>query len=379
MDNNIVKLTENGIKRLHILAVESPKSDVQKAKDINEFCDYNTFIKEYNILVKQNKIDSRVMSLKKIYDEYHKINLFKLGRVSRYLTDFDIYYEKILDYLLKIVNDDSKSELYKAYEAYSYFCSGNKLKNFMYKNGTMNFRDRCKDKIKTMYEVMNEWDQKGLNTEIKFYINNSTMYDTNKYAEFIIKEFNNTNIENINQFLYLYGINKEIFDYCLNTVKETNVDLYSKYVTKYQQYIEYSLKYFDLLMKQIKLKCVDIALLAKYIPFQHDPSFKLSCFRLLEKYKPEYLVTFKKFLFDYKISDLSFKKIDYTNILNTKVIINDIELNKDDNNNIINYINNIGLEPNNITYKVYRDKYIKGQLNNDLFSSKEQYTIIPKA
>lgn len=359
MENNI---TINLIDKLYEIATDKNKTDYQKAFFMYKLCSYNDFINYYNTIKNSNKsVELKaILNTYKYLEEYNIIN----NKIAK--NTLNIKETNELDLMINIIKSNM-SEINKAIYIYK-----------LYKNKTLfstslksiidgSWHEENDEKIIFIYHTMKNWELNGIKKEADYYLKTEKLYDVSTYSLFIVKKFIDTPVDKLLHFYTNNGIDKQIFEYAVSVVNEIDIDLYKNYLEKVNLLEKYNLKQIDMLYNCIKTnKNPDgsnftIWDFLKNIPFQ-DTFSKRNLTSFIQENRPNMLSTFLCYLGNNKINASSFELYNNLNNENDKVIINGREITEEDYSNIINYINDNGLIPNNITVRLVRERYLNNEL-----------------
>lgn len=91
------------------------------------------------------------------------------------------------------------------------------------------------EKIREISKKLHEYENNGVYDNVKYILRMESYYIFYDYAKFIIEKYVNTESYITHKFLSSLGIDKSVLDYCLEIIKELNVDLYKEYLSKKEE------------------------------------------------------------------------------------------------------------------------------------------------
>ena len=229
--------------------------------------------------------------------------------------------------------------------------------------------------ILTLYK---EYESKGIIADVRYFYLIQHYLETFKYCKFIISSYISLDeFCNFDKFLLDYGIDKDIFNYCVDNVKELDVDLYNLYISKKVEndklFVDYTKEVMHDIYNGITTGQLldetnfDLLEFMKRIPFYKNST---AYFHFISRFLKENNVYGSDVIIDYmKCKHMNISKFYFLltdNVLRrTKTIVNGREVSSDDVDIIVKYLkcNNVPIV--NSTYLVARDKYLNGEIDID--------------
>lgn len=234
-------LTEEEINNL-ITIINSGLSDFEKAQQLRAICKGTVLLNNIN---KYETTDfKKAVILKRVLSYYEKYE--NLGYMKTHYTPYkctpeelDIRKEKLIK-LSQTLNSNLSEynkamiifELYKDSEVFR------RSYSLFIKLGTSDPRlDSIREELKNFdyyYNKMKEYERLGYLIDYRYYHKTTDYRENYPYAKYIINQYLNTNSYNFNDFLEEYGLTENAFNFCLETLKELDVDLFNQYQEKHQ-------------------------------------------------------------------------------------------------------------------------------------------------
>ena len=349
-----------------------------------------------------------ILNLKKIVNE-EELNLVKSKLRDKHRHYYaSVRYEKMKDLYLPILNEIVEiyslqiPEFEKLYKMSFLIGSSQELKNayrwFVIPMINTSFIDDLV-KIEEFYIKAEEND--AFET-IKYIKNKRKYFECYKYASFLISSYiENSKSYNTKIFLDTYGIDSEIFNYCIKVIEELDVDLFNRYKEKYKanMQVRYNIKIqkfeeISLGIKTGKLstgKEFDILDFYKLVPFKSNAVAKEDFHEMIKinpklKYHSSFIQRISSYLREtlpeeyYTIMNYiqSNKVVDGVNdfvspevLKEWTTIINNRRITNEENELIFKYIEQNNLPKIHGVYREIRNRYLNGDITDEDIIQKE--------
>ena len=222
---------------------------------------------------------------------------------------------------------------------------------------------------------------------------------TYDYCRFIVESYISEDSYLIEDFFDKYGIDIEIFRFCINAVDEFDVDLFKKF-QKIQAIKRKKIHFHNLMTIRDIADAIDTGFFKDGVPFDSIEFLKRIPFKgnsssireleyFLEKYGNKYKDKILGYLFE-NIGDsteliaINSKNLYFSSVADFDKIYDEISvLSSDEIYGINQYIKNHEIPLIRATFKIIKNKYTNGELDleneNHIFSGKRKvkYFIIP--
>lgn len=307
------------------------------------------YYKRYNDLINKQTDYKNLFSMIDIYEsnlsDYDKlVEMFKL-----YNESIEFFHE-ILDFVLFNEENIIVERLIEVYNFYSINEKNNNLKEAIYLHNI---------------EAINS-----------FY----------NYSNFIINSFINDIPYDKEEFYNDFGINEEVFNYCVEVIHEVDVNLYNKYISSLNRYKilnkEHSISQLEDISYAIEngrfMDNTEFSELEfiKRFPFK-EFNFRKTLINFIKENNLYGMDNILLFIYNNRIINQSFDYISIYDILKTKTIVNGKELTNDDYSIIINYLINNDLPLVARSYYLVKKMYLNNELNVLPKTPKKLKTLIP--
>lgn len=222
-----------------------------------------------------------------------------------------------------------------------------------------------------------ENEEAGIFLDIQNFYKTKNLREVLEYARFIVLNYINGEYNSFDEFLKYYEINKQIFEQCIISVEEFDVDLYKKYLLKKEEIREKERKHKQEIMHNLYVGITTGALLdgtkfdllefIKRLPFKKvGTKFCYEITNFLRKNNPTEEATIMIYIKDNKLDKESFNYALNVNYLyQTKCVINGREITNEEIDLIIEYLKQNNIPVVNKTYLLAREKYLNNQINLD--------------
>lgn len=390
MQENI--LTMQNIKYM-LDIVNSDLSNQDKATKLYAYCNYHSLRYNYDLfkdLQGEKDIEKRKILLDSltrlisIYQEYDnkgyftlsknpykctlaeiEIRLIKINEVSSILNSNDTDYHKAEKLLGLFDNSESFRKSYSLFIKYG--------KN---DNRLISARQAL-DEFDLLLTKFRELEQKGIIENTKYVLSIKNYLQNYNYAKFVISNYiSSSESYKENEFLDELGIDKEVFNYCIETIEELDIDLYNKYLEKKEtnNKVRYIRNYNTIsdLANGIRTGLLsdgtpfELLEFIKRVPFKNSNYFIKAIADFMKRNNHPNFKAIMSYIYTNKLNSSSaFSPLNFKSIYGTRTIINGIEITHEANNVIIEYLklNNIPLI--NKAYVLARTKYINGEITPD--------------
>lgn len=234
-------LTEKEINKL-LFIVNSDLQDFEKAKQLRTICKGTTLLMNINKYETTNF--KNAVTLKKILSYYEKYE--NLGYMRRHYNSYKCTMEELnvrKENLIKLsqILKSKLSEYQKAMNIFELYKDSEIFRrsySLFLKNGTNDSKlDSIKEELKNIdyyYTKIKEYERLGYLAEYHYYQKTTDYRENYPYAKYIANQYLNTNYYNFNDFLEEYGLTETAFNFCLETLKELDVNFFNQYQEKHQ-------------------------------------------------------------------------------------------------------------------------------------------------
>ena len=309
--------------------------------------------------------------------EYQQKGFFK----HTYHANLDEIKERLikLNVAYDIINSDA-SDYYKLDRLLCIYRDSNDFKrqySYMIKLGAEDPRlDIARDAFNEydyLYTSFREYEAKC--SDFVKYSKKKESYNQNyQYAEFVITSYIESDKYKKDEILSSLGIDENIFDFCVSTIEETDVDLYRKFLDKKElnnkiRFIKNKVQLSSLIndMKLVEDGKYDVVQFLTRVPFKDSKNFISTLFDFVSRVFPEDFSMIKNYIYDNRLhASANFKPVDVMDVYNTKTTVNGVEVSDFDKANIFNYIkvNNIPLIIK--TYSIILFRYMSGEITPEM-------------
>lgn len=372
-------LTEEEINNL-ITIINSDLSDFEKAKQLRAVCKGAVLLNNIN---KYETTDfKKAVILKRVLSYYEKYG--QLGYMKTHYTPYkctpeelDIRKEKLIK-LSQTLNSNI-SEYNKAMTIFELYKDSEVFRrsySLFIKHGASDpILDSIREELKNVdyyYNKMKEYERLGYLIDYRYYQKTTDYREIYPYAKYITNQYLNTNSYNFNDFLECYGLTETAFNFCLEILKELDVDLFNQYQEKHQ--ISENL----LLMHNIEIfKDLSLGITTGYLKdgteFNAFEFFK----RLPISSNGALYTNLKKYFVHNKIEGINlilnyvcrnnFQVTEVTKTLDSEQILNSYNNNPTLDINairiILTYLQQNNIPINKITYNYAKNMYLNNEFN----------------
>lgn len=358
--------------------INSDLSDTEKATKLYSFCNYHTILRNA-AMYKKLGLDE-VEQLKAIYDDFDKRGCFALAKNPYKCTLEEIELRLIkLSMAMEIVNSEI-NEYNKAEQLLKLYQSAEELRKtyalfikFGKKDARLDVARSALDNFDNIFNTFKILEDKGVIGNVKYALSIKDYFDNYQYASFVIGHYI-TSSESYKErnFLTELGIDKEIFEFCVSTIEELDVELYKQYEDKKQQNAK--IRYMHNVMTITALAegintgilpdgtPFDMLEFLKRVPFKYSKNFMQTITEFMKKNNPNDYNAIISYIYSNRLHlGTVFNPLDTKSLYQTKTTINGIEITNEDNDTIIDYlkINNIPVISK--AYTLARTKYLNGE------------------
>lgn len=372
--------------------VNSNLSEEAKAVKLYSFCNKHNLKNSataYNLF--QLPGVDRINELMKIYEDYEKKQLFNIfkGNYRCTLEEIALRINKINE-IYSVINSDV-SDYNKAAKLLSFFNNSEEFRRsyaLFIKYGKDDERlDSARDALDNfdmLYNKFKEYEEKGITEFVKYVLNVQGYADNYDYAKFVVEYYvESPESYKTSKFLKKFGIDEDIFKFCISAIKELDVDLYQQYLEKKE--------------KNNRIRClrnaetiVDLAngikfgILAdgtqfdvfefiKRVPFKRSSDFLSRLIDFMRVNNRQEMGTIMRYMRANRLyTPSAFVPLNIEGLYQTKTIINGVELTNEDNDTIIDYLRVNNLPVVNRTYILARDKYLNGEFTAEMVEKQKE-------
>lgn len=357
---------------------------------------YNTIISDASDYDKAMEIDriiipALVVLIDKDYEhrefvvskikEYQQKGLFK----HTYHASFVEVKERLerLNSAYDIINSDA-SDYCKLEQLLRIFKSSTDFKKqfyYMVKLGSQDPRLEigrvALDNFADLYTKFKDYESKCSDI-VKYTAKKESYYQNYQYAKFVVTKYIESGYYKESIIFSSLGIDKDIFNFCVATIEETDVDLYKQYLAKQElnnkiRFVKNREQLLSLIndMKLAKDKEFDLIEFLRRVPFTDETNmgstFAPTLFDFVQRVCPEDYEIIKNYIYGNKLhSSMNLKPLQIYNLYNTKTVVNGVEVTNSDIQNIFRYlkVNNIPLISK--TYSIILSRYMNGEITPDM-------------
>ena len=305
-----------------------------------------------------------------------------LGGINMFNNPYRCSDKVLIDRLFKInkayviiksdISDYIKGEeLLKLYKSSEDFRRSYSL---LIKYGTKDYRlyisREALDNYDLIYRKFKEYERKDIIGNIN-YLNRVSDYINNyKYAKFVINHYIESNISyKETDFLSDLGIEKEVFNFCVLTIKELDLELYQKYLYKkeynkrvrFVRNVEVIKDLANGINTGILKDCTPFDLLEfmRRIPFKKEKDFILKLIEFMKRNTPKEFDTIINYINKNKLYlESAWAPLDLDSIYSNVKVIRGVKITRYDNDVILDYLKVNDIPITYLTYLLARKKYI---------------------
>lgn len=330
-------------------------------------------------------------------EEEKAIKLYSFCNLHSLISNRDLYntleleqVEKFKE-LIRVYRDYEAKDYTKVEQLLSLFKSAEEFRKtyalfnkYGKKDERLSLARIALDNFDLLYTKFKEYEAKGIIDNVRYVLSIQNYLQNYEYAKFAIGHYiESSESYKESKFLSELGLDKDIFNFCVSTIEELDVDLYKQFLEK----------------KEInkKIRCVknaetitnlangintgilsdgtqfDLLEFIKRIPFKSSNNFTFVLIDFMKRNNPDDMNTIIKYIYSNGLNTPSaFAPLDFKEIYTTKTIINGVEITNADNNIIIDYlrVNNIPLI--NKTYVLARTKYLNGEITTEMVQKQKE-------
>ena len=364
--------------------LNSELAEDEKMKILYNICTYSNVCRSLdNFKYKNSK--TREVTMLEAVKEFYEDNLFGIYN-RKYKSSYRCSIEEMVIRLEKIVEarniiNTKESDYEKAYKLYLLYNNSYELKKqytYFIKYGENDERlDFAREALNDFVNVYNkyvEYENNGLIKNAAYFFKNNDYFINYNYAKFVVSCYvNSSDSYKESIFLPELGIGKEIFEFCVKTVEELDVDLYTKYLEKRE--INKKIRF---IKNKKTIEELAVGIKTGFLP--NGEIFDMLEFIKMVPFKgKDFASVIEDFMKTSNMSEISiimnyinsnklhlptaFKEIKLDELYNTKMIVGNREITKEDIDYIIEYLN---LKNILVTYKTFtfaRNKYLAGEIN----------------
>lgn len=384
-------LSINDVKSMFDI-INSGLGDEIIATKLSSYCDYHTIlesIRMYNIF----ELDGieQLNNLKLVYEDLNKTVGLNLEKISCKINLEEINQSLMkINKAIEIINSDD-NEYNKAEKLLELYKNAEDLRKnvaLLIKYGKS---DESLDNITVPLDnydnILNyykELEDKGIFDNIKYALSIKDYFYNYQYASFVINHYITSSKSYIERmFLRELGISKEVYDFCLKTIEELDVELYKKYQAKKEENAKIrhirNTTTIENLAEGIKTGILpdgtefNMLEFLKRIPFKNKPNFISTLTQFMRNCTPNEYHTIMSYIRNNRLNaDNVFKPLEVKTLYEMKIIINGIELTKQDIDTIVDYLKLNGFPVINKTFVLARTKYLNGEFTKETIREQKQ-------
>lgn len=393
-NNEVTILSEESINNIYNM-LNSNLSESEKLIRLRSACKRLSIIADsliyYHIELKDTET---IMKLLFIY-KYFENKIYKVYFIKK----DDIYKctsEQIKERIVKIniLNDIMNSDMSDYNKVEKFLELFNSVEEFrksyslFHKYGLEN--DKLKlgiDAIKcykSIYAKLKEYEEQGIVSKVKYVMNKYGYYQNYEYARFIVTGYiNYKDSQNLTKFLNKYGINKDIFDYCIKTIEELDVDLYKTYMEK--KTINMEKRCFNNKITIHKLAIgirtgklpngseFNMIEFIKRIPFKRSDRFLFTINDFMKRNNPDDQNIIINYILQNKMQKPGyFKELNFSELYNGVTTINGEKFTNKDIKLIFEYMRLNEIPFLKKTYALIKVKYLNGKITEESIQKQKE-------
>lgn len=382
--------------------IYSDLEEEKKALKLYEICNekiLNKNLELYNTLNLNEK--EKLNEIKKIYKKYDEKKLFDKVKNQYKCTIEEVELRlKKLNLVYEIITSN-ENEYYKAEKLLNLFQSSEEFKKIyclIYKYGKdkFEFAKEALNNYEMLYQKFREYEDKKIIKSVNYILSIQDYLQNYEYAKFIVEKYIKTD-DSYKEKIFLdnYGIDKEIFEFCIETIKELDEELYKKYLERKLMNNRirsaYNTKMIHILAESIKKgklpdgKKMDLFEFVKRLPIKRRERTMYLLTGFMKKNNEEDMTIIIDYMKENGLcKSTSFNQLSLKNIYETKHTISKIKITNEDNDIIIDYLKINDIPIIYKTYALARKKYLEGEITKEIveqlkekYKAKEKVIIIP--
>ena len=284
--------------------------------------------------------------------------------------------------LLNKVLKANINEYIKVNFMFKLFKNSNELRTsykLLIKHGNNDSRlDVIRDELNNFDTIMNlysQYEKSEIASVFKYYDGYKGYFANNDYAHFVIEYYINSNKSyDLDAFLNLLGIDKNLFSYSVSTIKELDPVLYQRFLEKEKTNKELINKKNADIIREI-IGGIKTGILSDCTPFDALEFIKRIPFKnggflclLKESMSNNITKQDERVIVEYMVKNNLYKTdlfspFNIRLVYNVKTILNGIEITNDDNDIIFDYLRVNDIPIIKASYLIARDKYLNGEID----------------
>lgn len=360
--------------------LNSEMEEKEKIKKLYSICSYSNLINSL-ICCRHKNPESREVKMLTIIKEFYEEKTLKIYKKSYRcsLEEMDDRLERIIEALDIIKSSEKDYE--KAFKLYGLYRSSQELRRsctYFIKFGDdddrLDYAREALDNFDNIYNKYIEYENNGIMKDIAYFLRKQDYFINYNYAKFVVScyiNFENSYKEAI--FLPEIGIDKKIFEFCVKTIEELDIDLYKKYLEKREANNKIRFIKNKLTIKELAEgirtgflpngDTFDMLEFIKRVPFKGKDFANIIADFMKTSNMPEFTIIMNYINNNKLYLPSTFKEIDICELYSIKMVVGNRELMKEDIDYIIEYLN---LKNIIITYKTFtlaRNKYLNGEIS----------------
>ena len=372
--------------------VDSDLSDEEKAIKLHSFCSERCLKNSLSACkVYGLPYSEKIIKLIEIYEDYKARGLFDIFKRNYKCTleEIELRIKKINDFYKAVISEDN--DYNKAVKLLSLFKNSEEFRRsyaLFVKYGQDDERldpaREALDNFEMLYDKFKEYEDKGIIDFVKYVINVQAYADNYDYAKFAVDYYiQSSESYKTSKFLKKLGIDEDTFKFCVDAIKELDVDLYKQYLAKKESNnktrcirntetivdLANGINY-GLLADGTKF---DLLEFIKRVPFKRSKDFISKLIEFMRSNNKREMATILRYIRANGLDRANtFAPLTVEDIYKTKYILKGIELSKEDKDIIIDYIKVNKLPLINKVFSLVRNKYLNGEINAEMVEKQKE-------
>ena len=381
-------IKENDVKYLLKIAKSEELTDKQKAMALFEYCDYDTFMfnfEEYRYI--GNSLYMKLIDLKKYYVKYEKAGYFE-GCDNPYKCSKEELHKRISE--LKLVSDillSDGNEYSNMEMVLSIFRNSSEFKRqyeLMIKNGK---EDPELDSIRfeldhfdLLYGLFKKYEKEGIVQSIKKTWTLEQYLKNYEYAKFVVSDYVESEESSKGKaYLQGLGIDKETFEYCTETLDLLDDKLYDQYLKKREANQRKRIEENKAAVQDL-ITGIETGVLSdgttfntleflKRMPFKNNDDPVRTLHTFVRRAFPDQLSIITNYLHDNDLYSL-IKPLDSKKKNECKTIIRGVVITEEVNQAIVDYLRINHIPVYKASYLIAREKYLNHEFSIESVNEK---------
>ena len=348
---------------------------------INSLCYVDTYDKN-----EQNIIKCLADKFSYYHAKAKKLSFFK-DKPPFFRLEIDVFAER-----LRKINDayaavkSNESDHMKAFKLVSLFPEARLIKSSFYyilldiDRPSVQVAREALENLDLIYDTYVDYENRGI-MNLPRYVSKTISYHENyRFAEFVIENY----IAEIDDGTYKektfysrYGLDKETFRFCVDTIEELNPKLYKEYKEKGKQIVKImcfrNLQTFRNLNRGITSGFLEdgtefnILEFIKRVPFKYDRDFIGHLTSFLKNNASDLYASIMNYMYSNKLTNpKSYKPIYVKEEIDSKQRINGRQIDEEIIRDVIDYLNVSDVIVIRCTYDYVMKKYLSGDITKEM-------------